>query len=92
MGVGERHDQEDAGDARMHEPGHGGADDDDAEHRIAGDRIQDDVDAGRIFGGCERVEQDMQRQQHQAEADRDAAEVLDPRPRAAAEGDEAQHE
>ena len=66
--------------------------DENAEHGIAGDGIQDDADAGRVFGGCQRVEQDMQRQQHQAEADRDAADVLDPRPRAAAEGDEAQHE
>ena len=37
--------------------------------------------ARRILGRRQRVEQDVQRQQHQAEADRDAAEVLDARAR-----------
>ena len=69
----------------------GGADDD-AEHGIAGDRVHEDAHAGRILRRRQRIEQDVQRQQHQAEADGDAAEVLDARARAAAEGDEAEDE
>ena len=91
MRVGQRHDQQHAGDAGMHHPGDDGADQD-AEHGIAGDRIHEDAGAGRIFRRRQRIEQDMQRQQHQSEPDRDAADVLDARPRAAAEGDEADDE
>ena len=44
------------------------------------------------LGGRERIEQDVQRQQHQAEPDGDATEVLDPAAGAAAEGDDARDE
>ena len=89
--VGQRHDQENAGDAGMHRPGDDCAERD-AEHGIAGDGVHEDPHAGCVFGRRQRVEQNMQRQQHQAEADRDAADVLDARARAAAEGDEADDE
>ena len=48
--------------------------------------------AGRALGRLQRVEQDVQRQQHQPQADGDAAEVLDPAARAAAERDHADDE
>jgi len=47
---------------------------------------------GAFSAGRQRVEQNMQRQQHQAEPDRDAADVLDARASAAAEGDQADDE
>ncbi|MEH2607221.1 hypothetical protein V1277_006598 [Bradyrhizobium sp. AZCC 1588] len=40
----------------------------------------------------QRIEQDVQRQQHQAEADKDAADVLDARARPGAKGDQANDE
>ena len=91
MRVGQRHDQQHGRDARMRGPGDAGRDHD-AEHGIAGDRIHENADARRILGRCQRIQQDVQRQQHQAEADQDAADVLDPRARAGAEGDEAEDE
>ena len=60
--------------------------DQDAEHRIAGDRIHEDAHTGRILGRGQRAEQDMQRQQHQAEADGHAADILDASARPGAEG------
>ena len=59
--------------------------DHDAQHRIAGDGVEQRAHRRRVLGRRQRVEQDMQREQHQAEADRDASEVLDARARAAAE-------
>ena len=47
---------------------------------------------GAVLGRCERIQQDVQRQQHQAETDQDAADILDPRARPGAEGDEAEDE
>ena len=64
----------------------------DAQQRIAGDGAEQRAHRRRVLGRRERVEQDMQREQHQAEPDRHPAEVLDPRARAAAEGDEADDE
>ena len=91
MRVGQRHHQQHAGDAGMHHPGDDGREDD-AEHGIAGDGVHEHAHARRILGRRQRVEQDMQRQQHQAEPDRDAADVLDARARPAAEGDQADDE
>ena len=54
----------------------------DAQHGIAGDGVQQHAHARRVLGRRQRVEQDVQRQQHQAEPDGDAAEVLDARARA----------
>ena len=75
----------------MHHPGDGGADDD-AEHVIAGDGVHEDAHARRVLRWCQRVEQNVQRQQHQAETNRDAADVLDARARTAAERDQAENE
>jgi hypothetical protein len=75
----------------MYRPSDDGADHN-AEHGIAGDGVHEHAHAGRVLRRRQGVEQDMQRQQHQAEADRDAADVLDARARAAAEGDEADDE
>ena len=87
----QRHHQQHAGDAGMHHPGHDRADDD-AEHGIAGDGVHEHAHARRIFGRRQRVEQDVQRQQHQPEPDRDAADILDARARPGAEGDQADDE
>ena len=46
----------------------------------------------RVLGRRQRVEQDVQREQHQAEPDRDPSEVLDPAPRADAECDQSDDE
>ena len=61
--------------------------DQDAEHGIAGDGVHQHAHARRVLRRRQRVEQDVQRQQHQAEPDRDAADILDARARPAAEGD-----
>src|SRR6266404_3763755 len=74
----------------MHHPGDDSGDND-AEPGIAGDRVHENAHAGRIFSRRQRIEQDMQRQQHQAETDRDPTDVLDARARAAAEGDQAEN-
>jgi hypothetical protein len=91
LGIGQRHHQQHAGDAGMDQPGDERADQD-AEHGIAGDPVQEHAHARGILGRRHRIEQDMQREQHQAEADRDPAEVLDPGAWPAAECDEADNE
>ena len=91
MRIGQRHDQQHAGDAGMRGPGHDRADQD-AEHGVAGDGVHQHADARRVLGRRQRVEQDVQRQQHQPEADRDAAEILDARTRTVAEGEQADDE
>lgn len=89
--IGQRHDQQHAGDARMHRPGEE-CGDDDAQNRIACYRRHHDPHTGRVLRRRQRVEQDMQRQQHQPETDAKTADILDPRARAGAEGNEAEHE
>ena len=64
----------------------------DAEHGIAGDGVHEHADTRRVLRRRQRIEQDMQRQQHQTEPDKDAADVLDARARPAAEGDQADDE
>ena len=68
----------------MHYPGHKRAEEN-AEHWVASDGVHEDPHTRRILGRSERVEQDMQRQQHQAESDRNAADILDARAGTAAE-------
>ena len=91
MRIGQRHYQQHAGDAGMHQPGHDRGEQD-AEHGIAGDGVHEHAHARRVLRRRQRIEQDMQRQQHQAEPDKDAADVLDARARPAAEGDQADDE
>ena len=47
--------------------------DDDAQHRIVGDGRKQRAHRRRLFGRRQRIEQDMQREQDQAEPDSDAA-------------------
>ena len=75
----------------MHQPGHDRGEQD-AEHGVAGDRVHEHAHARSVLRRRQRIEQDMQRQQHQAEPDKDAADVLDARARPAAEGDQADDE
>src|SRR3954453_14016727 len=75
----------------MHRPCDEGADED-AEHGIASDRVHQESYTGYILRRRQRVQENMQREQHQAETDRDPADVLDPGPSAAAEGDQTQNE
>ncbi len=91
MRVGQRHHEQHAGDAGMHHPGHHGAEDD-AEHGIAGDGGHENPRTGCVLGRRQRVEQDMQRQQHQPEPDKDPADVLDARAWPAAERHQADDE
>ncbi len=91
MRIGQRHHQQHARDAGMHDPGDGGAEDD-AQRDVGGDRLHEHAHRRRLLGRRERVDQDMERQQHQAEADRHPAEILDARSRPAAERHQAEHE
>jgi hypothetical protein len=75
----------------MYEPGHDRGQQD-AENRIAGDGVHEHAYARGILCRRQRIEQDMQRQQHQAEANQDAADVLDARAGPAAERDQAENE
>ena len=75
--VGQRHDQEHARDTRMGDPSEQRREQD-AHHRIARDGAQQHPHAGRALGRLQRSEQDMQRQQHLAQPDGDATQVLDP--------------
>ena len=70
--IGKRHDQQHDRDAGMRRPGQRSGDDD-AQHRIIGDGSQQRPHRRRLFGRRQRVEQDMQRQQRQAEPDGDTA-------------------
>jgi len=90
MRICQRHNEEHAGDTRMHGP----SDDcrkDDAKHGIAGHRAHQHANAWRILRRRKRIEQDMERQQHQAQADRDAPEILEAGARPAAEGNQTQN-
>ena len=91
MCIGQRYHQQHAGDRGMHQPGHDRGEQD-AEHGIAGDGVHEYAHARCVLRRRQRIEQDMQRQQHQAEPDKDAADVLDARARPAAEGDQADDE
>ena len=91
MRVGQRHDQQHGRDAGMCGPGDTGRDHD-TKYGIGGHGIHENADARRILGGRQRIQQDVQRQQHQAEADQHAADILDPRARPGAESDEAEDE
>jgi hypothetical protein len=66
--------------------------DQDAEQGIGGDGAEQGPHHRRVLGRRERVDQDMQREQRKAEADRDAAHVLDARAPAAAKGEQPDDE
>ena len=66
--------------------------DDDAQHRIGGDGGEQRAHRRRLFGGRQRVEQDVQSEQRQAEADGDAAERLGQAAAAGAESDQPDDE
>ena len=54
-----------------------------AQNGLAGDRCENDPHARSIFGGRQRIDQDVQRQQHKTQANRHPAEIA--RGRASAE-------
>jgi hypothetical protein len=68
------------------------ASDNDTQHRVAGDRLQDRAHDRRVLGRREADQQDVQGQQHQTEADGNTSAVLDAGLGSEAEGQEADHE
>lgn len=87
-GIGQRHDQQQDRDARVSDPGqHSGHQN--AKQGVAGDRRQERSNDRCILGWCQCVEQDVQRQQHQPDPDRDAAEIARPGLATALECDDA---
>ncbi len=71
---GERHDQQDDGDRGMRRPGQAGGDQD-VEHRLGGDGAEQQTQAGHVLVGRDQRDELVQRHQHQAEADGDAADI-----------------
>ena len=85
---GERDHRQHDHDARMRRPGQAGGDHD-VEQRLARQRGEQVAHRRRMLARADRLGEQMQRQKHQPEPDRNATEILEARAAAAPEGEDA---